>query len=206
MTTGTSSALMSAAAAAATIVLEACGGAAISGHSGSSSRPASIPGPKEHASATLVTCSERSEANFPGAFSDSRNLVVGPLAMVGAAQPTSADTIRTFGGNKFPVLVRAGHEVTVRIARSERLLAGLHYGPSPFGTVRLRDTYATIKFVACPTGAPSGSSANGAVTFWSGFVVTRRPACVPLELYVDNSRSVRRAAVALGHGCARRPG
>lgn len=32
-------------------------------------------------------CSRRSEANFPGAFTNPRNLVVGPLALIGGTRP-----------------------------------------------------------------------------------------------------------------------
>ena len=46
-----------------------------------------------------VTCAKRSEANFPRAFADSRNLVVGPLALIGAGAYTPASVVRQFGGN-----------------------------------------------------------------------------------------------------------
>src|SRR3954447_24031045 len=64
-------------------------------------------------------CSTRSEANFAGAFTSRRNLVVGPLVLVGGAY-TDAATVRKFGGNKFPLLVRAGHVVTLQLASSAR--------------------------------------------------------------------------------------
>jgi hypothetical protein len=70
-------------------------------------------------------CSGRSEADFPRAFADPRNLVVGPLALVGGGEATPAAVIRRFGGQKFPLLVRAGHTVTVRIPASAHAAAGL---------------------------------------------------------------------------------
>ena len=156
-------------------------------------------------------CSTRSEANFPGAFTSSHNLVVGPLVLIDGAY-TDAETVRKFGGNKFPLLVKAGHVVTVRLTRRARRFAGLAYGHLPQGRkTTLRDTYRSVTFLACRAGkptrryspdGPSGSYADRtAVTFWSGFVLSRRPACVPLEIYVDDERSPRRSGLALGRRC-----
>jgi hypothetical protein len=157
-------------------------------------------------------CSTRSEASFPGAFTDPRNLVVGPLVLVGGAH-TPASTVRDFGGNKFPLLVRSGHTVTVRLAQRGRRSAGLAYGQLPQGETKLRDTYRTVTFVACrPAPAPkeyraegpSGSYADGvAVTFWSGFVLAAKPACIPLDVYIDDERSPRRVWLPLGRSCNR---
>jgi hypothetical protein len=157
-------------------------------------------------------CRTRSEANFPGAFTSSSNLVVGPLVLIGGAQ-TPASTVRDFGGNKFPLLVKSGHAVTVRVARRAREAAGLAYGPLPQQReTQLRDTHRSVAFVACRPGratgdydpdGPSGSSADGvAVTFWSGFVLTRAPACIPLEVYVDGSAAPQRVGLPLGRQCA----
>ena len=159
----------------------------------------------------LEKCASRSEADFPGAFTNPRNLVVGPLVLVGGAY-TDADTVREFGGNKFPLLVEAGHVVTIRMSRRMRRTAGLAYGPLPQGEGKLSDTYRSVTFAACrpgrPTGryspdGPSGSEADGrSVTFWSGFVLTRRPQCVPLEVYVDREPAPRRVGLSLGRRCA----
>jgi hypothetical protein len=76
--------------------------------------------------------------------------------------------------------------------------------------VRLRDTAHTMTFVACEPGrptrryrpdGPSASYADGQqVTFWSGFVVLRRPVCVPLDVYVDGDPSPRRAVIDMAGG------
>jgi hypothetical protein len=147
------------------------------------------------ARAPRVGCSARSEANFPGAPADPDNLVVGPLVLIGGGTPTPAHVIQEFGGQKFPLLVRAGHTVTVHLPQSARNDPGLAYGP--FGD----DPQRTITFVSCRLDVPSGSSANGAVTFWSGFVTTRTPSCVPLEVYVDDAPSPRSVALSLGARC-----
>jgi hypothetical protein len=137
-------------------------------------------------------CSRRSEANFPGAFTNKRNLVVGPLVMIAAAAETDAVTVREIGGNKFPLLVKAGHRVTVRLARPARETAGLAYGPLPEGRTRLRDTYRSVTFIACRRGRP---------TFWPGGVLTREPACVPLMVFVDGMRPPRHVQIPLGQSC-----
>ena len=155
-------------------------------------------------------CRTRSEANFPGAFTSPQNVVIGPLAITGAAY-TDAETVRKFGGNKFPLLVKAGHVVTLRLPRSHRKTAALAYGQLPQGEVTLEDAHASVTFVACKPGnptkryqenGPSGSSADGeSVTFWSGFVLTREPACIPLEVYVDAAPTPDRVGLSLGQRC-----
>jgi hypothetical protein len=172
-----------------------------------------LPAPTTHPRGVIVDCARRSEASFPGGFTEARNLVAGPLALVGAGERTPPSVVRDFGGNKFPVLVKAGHSVTVRLPPTVRSFAGLAYGglgrrPLPQGELRLRDTAHSMTFVACAPGppsrgyqpqGPSGSRADGeAVTFWSGFVVARRPGCVPLEVYVDDEPSPRRAVIDMG--------
>jgi hypothetical protein len=184
-------------------------------------RASQPPQPRSRPRGVIVDCARRSEASFPEAFTEPRNLVVGPLVLVGAGERTPASVVREFGGNKFPLLVKAGHTVTVRLPRAVRGFAGLAYGglgnrPLPEGRVRLRDTAHTMTFVACqpgsPTGryrpdGPSGSYADGeAVTFWSGFVVMRKPACVPLEVYVDDDPSPRHAVVDMGASHCAAPG
>jgi hypothetical protein len=164
---------------------------------------APIRGPKED-------CSTRSEANFPGAYTSPRNLVVGPLVLIGGAY-TDAATVRDFGGNKFPLLVKAGHWVRVRIAQPGRRRTGLAYGLLPQHELALRDTHRSVTFVACRPGhapthyspdGPSASRADGtAVTFWSGFVLTTAPACIALEIFVDGAPSPERTGLALGRRC-----
>src|SRR5918994_315697 len=108
----------------------------------------------------VENCSTRSEASFPGAFSDPDNMVVGPLVLEGAAY-TAPETVREFGGDKFPALVRAGHRVTVALSRRTQRVAGLGYGPLPEGVeLSPRDGHRVVTFIACPRGEPSGSTAD----------------------------------------------
>ena len=154
--------------------------------------------------------SSRSEAQFPAAFTNPANLVVGPLVLVGGGAYTPASTVREFGGQKFPLLVKAGHTVSVQLAARGQRVAGLAYSP---GSRTLDNSAMRVAFVACRPGraprryspnGPSESSADGvAVTFWSGFVLTRTPACVPLNIYVDKEPSPRRVELSLGRRCPR---
>jgi hypothetical protein len=102
--------------------------------------------------------------------------------------------------------------VTVRLQRRWRGVAGLAYGPLPQGETKLRDTHRRVTFVACQPGKaterynPDGPSASVAdevaVTFGSGFVFTRAPACIPLDVYVDAERGPRRVGLPLGRRCS----
>jgi hypothetical protein len=148
----------------------------------------------------VVDCSTRSEAGFPNAFSDPRNLVVGPLVLVGAAGAswTPASDGGT-GGQKFPALVANGHRVTVELSPQTRRFAGLAYGPLPQGETHLRDAHRIVSFMACGSREHSGSSAGSRpVTFWSGSVLASSPRCVPLRVWVDGERSPRLVGLGLG--------
>jgi hypothetical protein len=164
--------------------------------------PAASVGAETAGSRRVVeTCSTRSEASFPGAFTDPDNLVVGPLVLIGAggAPGFVLSSDGTDGGNKFPLLVRAGHRVTVELSPRTRRGAGLAYGPLPQGETDLRVTHRAVTFIACSRGQRSGSTADGRpVTFWSGGVIVRSARCVPLLVWVDDAASPRRAVIRLG--------
>ena len=150
--------------------------------------------------AVRATCAMRSTADFPRGFESRRNLVVGPLAMIGGRTFTDSATARRFGGNKYPLLVRNGHTATVTIAPGSRRVAALGYGPLPEGEVGLRDGHRAVRFVACPRGK-AGSSADGRpVTFWAGFVLTGGPACVALDVDADDLPR-RRVKIGVGRRC-----
>lgn len=160
--------------------------------SGGSAAPAE---PIERPLGVPVGCDRQSGAGFPGAYSSRRNLVVGPLSLIGAAAFTDEATVREHGGNKFPLLVRAGHTVTVSVPERHRASASLNHGLRSLGR-------HTITFTAC-SARRSQSRADGPVTFWSGFVLTTVPSCVPLDVWVDREPR-RRVGVALGRRCPAR--
>jgi hypothetical protein len=149
------------------------------------------------------TCDTRSEAEFGGAFVHPANLVVGPLVLVGAGEPQPASVVESHGGQKFPLLVRAGHAVTVEVPAEARELVALGYGPLPQGEIEFDDGHPAVRFEACATGGPSSSTAGPGepVTFWSGFVLASEPTCAPLDVYVDDGTRPRRAEIALGADC-----
>jgi hypothetical protein len=148
-----------------------------------------------------ATCATQSGAAFPRAYTSPRNLVVGPLSLQGAGGTPRfvwSSTGRD-GFQKFPLLVRVGHRVTLELSRSTRQGAGLAYGPLPQGELHLRDTHRVVTFVACRRKQDTASNADGRpVTFWSGGVLARSPRCVPLLVWVDEERSPRHAVIRLG--------
>ena len=191
MTSRRGTALACSSAAAAALALASCGG--------SRTVAAEAPAPRERPRGVVENCSTRSEASFPGAFSNPGNVVVGPLALMGAGY-TAPEIVREYGGNKFPALVRAGHRVTVELSRATRRVAGLGYGPLPEGVeLTPRDGHRVVTFIACGRGERSGSRADGEpVTFWSGFVLTRSPRCVPIRVWVDGERAPRHTTLRMG--------
>jgi hypothetical protein len=151
--------------------------------------------------AVTVDCSMRSMADFGPAFADPRNLAVGSLLLVGGAEVTPEAVVLAHDGQKFPLLVKAGHTVTVSLPLEARSFAGLAYGPLPQGRLQVRDAHDEITFVACDRDEPSGSSAGGPVTFWSGSVMTSVPTCLPLDVRLDDETTPRRVEISLGTDC-----
>lgn len=149
----------------------------------------------------VESCARQSGATFPGAFTSRRNLVVGPLALIGAGGTPRFvwDSTGNEGFQKFPLLVRSGHRVTVELSPRTRRGAGLAYGPLPQGETHLRDTHRVVTFIACRGAEPSASRADRRpVTFWSGGVLARSPRCMPLLVWIDDAASPRRAVIRLG--------
>jgi hypothetical protein len=135
------------------------------------------------------TCATRSMADFPGAFTSRRNLMVGPLTLIGGGTYTTPETVREFGGNKFPLLVAAGHRVTLELGRRTHRVAALAYGPLPQGEIRHADGHRAVTFIACR---------RGRLTFCSGFVLARQPVCIPIHAWVDDEPVPRRIVLRMG--------
>lgn len=148
------------------------------------------------ADAAKVGCKQKAGAEFPGAFDDRNNLVVGPLVLVGwhrAASEVFATVVGRQLGWKMPLLVRDGRRVTVRIAAEARQRAQLSYGRGPAAR--------QITFTACSRekGERSWSSVDGEpVTFWAGGVsFESAPACVPIQFRHDRSKVWRTRTLRL---------
>jgi hypothetical protein len=149
---------------------------------------ASAAGP----SGAPATCRHQSSAGFPPRGTD---LVVGPLVLVGGRVSTSEKTRATFGGQKYPALVRASHRVVVEVERADAGVASLQYADDD-------RPHRVVAMTAC-TKARSGSTyGRRDVTFWSGFVRARASRCVHLRVWVDDEPAARRAQIALGRRCA----
>jgi hypothetical protein len=142
-----------------------------------------------------VGCGRQSEARFPHAFSSADNLVIGPLSMIGAGRETPAATVEEFDGNKFPVVVRAGHTVTVKVAPTSA--GSLEYGG--------RRESRKITFTACGRARASSRADGQPVTFWSGSVRLSEPACVRLKVWIDHRSAPRRGRIAMGRSCEPAP-
>lgn len=149
-------------------------------------------------------CSGQSSAGFPHGFTSADKLVVGPLAMVGAGRMTDAATAREFGGNKFPVLVAAGHRVTIELTPRTRRFASLYFGTHRRTNreVTVRDGNRVVTFHSCSAKRAQSRADDDAVTFWSGFVMVSKPSCVSLQVWVDDEPAPRPAHIALGRRCA----
>ncbi len=154
---------------------------------------------RERPRGVVDSCATQSGASFPGAFTSPRNLVVGPLALVGAGGTPQFvwDSTGKEGFQKFPLLVKENHRVTVELAPETRRGAGLAYGPLPQGEVHLRDAHRVVTFISCRSGRSASTSDGLPVTFWSGSVLARSPRCVPLLVWVDD-QPLRRTVVHLG--------
>jgi hypothetical protein len=150
----------------------------------------------------VATCDHQSQAGFPNAFSSPGNLVVGPLVLVGGGRLTSAETVRRFGGNKFPALVAAGHRVTIELTRRTRRFASLDYvHRGAEGTRTLPDGHRVVTFRSCDEQRAGSTASGKPVTFWSGFVLASGPHCVRLRVWVDGATSPRIAKLPLGRRC-----
>lgn len=157
---------------------------------------------RERPRGPVLDCSRQSGLGGApsGTFTSRRNLIVGPLAMLGAAAIPASSGF----GNKFPVVVKGGHRVTVEVSRAARPGAGLIYGQGNF-TGRLRDGYRVLTFIACRRGEMSRGSGTTAwpMSFWAGGLRARSPRCVPLFFWVDDEPKPRRAVIYLGlRACA----
>lgn len=148
-----------------------------------------------------ATCRNQSSAAFP---KSARDLVVGPLVMVGARKYSPPEVIAEFGGQKYPAVVLAGHRVTVELPRRVRRSTSLFYADRRRidGRRTVRDGHGVVEFRACTTDRAGSSYDGRKATFWSGFVLTTVPRCLKLRIWIDNERTPRHARIPLGKRCA----
>ena len=155
------------------------------------------PPAAEAADRPLVkTCAQQSFAGFAGAYADSRNLVVGPLAWVGAR---AQDYDGSYEGRyrwKMPMLMKPGRRATVRIGAAAAGFARLSFGTGHWDFAR---SHRRVTFAGCPA-AEAGSPIGGGrrATFWSGgLTALRTNFCLPLEIRFAGG-AIRRREVPMG--------
>lgn len=177
-------------AVVASAALGGCVAAAPSAWSTTTHRPQGV----------VENCASQSGGTFTNVYDSADNLIEGPLVMIGAAGTPRLERASTGQGfQKFPLLVRTGHRVTLELPQSTRRGAGLAYGPLPTGASTLRDAHRVVSFIACGRPRASASTADGrSVTFWSGGLVARSPRCVPLRVWVDRASRPKRVVIRLG--------
>lgn len=131
-----------------------------------------------------------------------RNLVVGPLALVGAG--VMLGYAESVGGNKLLVHVRGGRRVTLELPRQTRMDVGFAFG-SPRGATsasrwNLRNARRVVTFRACRRGESSRLEdwPEWPVTAWVGWLLASSPRCVPLLVWVDDVPSPRRTVLRFG--------
>jgi len=153
-----------------------------------------------------ATCRHQSSAGFS---KSSRNLVVGPLVLVGAREYSSPAVIAKFGGQKYPAVVLTGHRVTVELSRDVRRSTSLLYADDHWrrsdGGRTVGDGHRVVDFRSCATEGGGSFYGGREATFWSGFVLTTVPRCLKLRIWVDDERTPRRAQIPLGKRCAEKP-
>jgi hypothetical protein len=148
-----------------------------------------------------ATCAGQSSARFPHAYTSSRNLVVGPLVLVGGRVYSSPGVVRSVGGQKYPALVAAGHTVKIALPPRARRTNALTYADSLHSARRLDDGLRVVTFHACDKRRAQSRAGGKAVTFWSGFILASKPRCVHLKIWIDDASMPRRAHVPVGRRC-----
>ena len=149
-----------------------------------------------------ASCSHQAEASFPGAYTSARNLRVGPLVLVGGRTYSSPETVRRFGGQKYPALLAAGHTARIEISPRARRTTSLTWAAAAHGTRRVEDGLRVVSFHACgrrarratPTGARSRSGRASSSP--------QPPRCLRMKVWIDGARTPRRVRIPLGRRCS----
>lgn len=148
-----------------------------------------------------ATCAHQSSAEFPDAYDDPHNLVIGPLVLMDGRVYSSPETVRRVGGQKYPALLTPGHTVKVALSPRARRTAALTYADSMHSVRRLDDGLRVVTFHPCDRRDAQSRAGGRVVTFWSGFILAGAPRCVHLKIWIDGASTPRRAALPIGRRC-----
>lgn len=148
-----------------------------------------------------ATCAHQSSAAFTGAYTSARNLVVGPLVLIEGRVYSSPETVRRFGGQKYPALVAAGHTVKIALSRRARRTNALTYADSVHSTRNLADGLRDVTFHACSRRSAASQADARPVTFWSGSILASAARCLHLKIWIDGSSRARHARIPIGRRC-----
>lgn len=152
-----------------------------------------------------ATCRHQSLAGFPHAYRNPENVVVGPLAFVGALRNTDATPqhVDYIGGIKSPAVLRPGHTARVSISPESRSNVRLAYAPSEGHSEKDFAKYPhTVRFKACSRRRAGSRSDGRPVTFWSGFYVIREtPTCIGVDISIDGRRAHHRVIPVARESC-----
>ncbi len=153
------------------------------------------------AAPSTADCAHRSTGARFSSFGGKNALVVGPLSFPNGRAYSGRLPHDPGGWLKTAAILRPGHTARVKIAQRPRRTTGfVGFGQEGRGT-SFAASRRSVTFTACGRGR-SGSTAGGQpVTFWSGgFSRPNKPACVPLDVYLDHSHTPRRVTISLGAG------
>jgi hypothetical protein len=138
-----------------------------------------------------ATCSHQSMAEFPAS---ARDLTVGPLTLVGGRAYTSPQTVKRFGGQKYPALVAPGHTVRLAISRRAHRTASLTWADGHRAS-------RSVTLKPCSRREAGSEHAGRPVTFWSGAITTSAPRCLTVNVFIDGASRPRRARIPIGRRC-----
>jgi hypothetical protein len=182
-------------ATAVAVALATSGRAETAAPAKQTATPTTSHAARERPRGVVEDCSRISGVGARRDFTSSRNLIVGPLALLHAARPWAYRA----EGEKLFVVVRGGHQVTLELSPRTRRGAGLVFGRFPNPNVGLRESRRVVTFIACQRGEITGSSVDGwPVSGWVGGLLALSPRCVPLLIWVDDELSPRRAVIRFG--------
>jgi hypothetical protein len=148
-----------------------------------------------------ATCAHQSIRGFPHAYTSPRNLVLGPLVLIGGRSYSPPGTVRRIGGQKYPALVAPGHTVKIALSAGARKTNALTYADSVHSTRSLHEGLRVVTFRACDRSHSASDADGRPVTFWSGFILASAPRCLHFKVWIDGASEPRRARIPIGRRC-----